>query len=86
MLDEVGAEADRLAGEVTLTDRGDVNADNMEIDSSTKAAGHCTKRQVVATCADGGPCALTHLLHVHFSAALTLRVHFALCYACYTRA
>ena len=28
----------------------------------------------------------THLLHAHFSAALTLRVHFALFYACYTHA
>ena len=55
MLDEVAAEAARLAEALTLLEGGDADADNMETDSSTKAAGHCTKRQAVAACEDGGP-------------------------------
>ena len=55
MLDEVAAEAARMAEEMTLPDGGGAEADNMEIDSSTKEAGHCTKRHDVAACEDGGP-------------------------------
>ena len=55
MLDEVAAEAARMGEALTLLEGGDAAADNMEIDSSTKAAGHCTKRQAVAACEDGGP-------------------------------
>ena len=54
MLDEVAAEAARMAEALSLRDGGDADADNMEMDSSTKAAGHCTKRQAVAACEDGG--------------------------------
>ena len=54
MLDEMAADAARMAEEMTLPDGGEANADNMEIDSSTKAADHCTKRQAVAACEDGG--------------------------------
>ena len=54
MLDEMMAEAARMAEEMTLPDRGEAKADNMEIDSSTKEAGHCTKRQAAASCQDGG--------------------------------
>ena len=55
MLDEVAAEAARNAEALTLPEGGGADADNLEIDSSTKAAGHCTKRQAVAACEDGGP-------------------------------
>ena len=55
MLDEVVAEAARMAEALALPEGSDADADNMEIDSSTKAAGHCTKRQAVAACEDGGP-------------------------------
>ena len=54
MLDEVAAEVARMAEEMMLPDGSDANADNMEIDSSTKAAGLCTKRQAVALGKDGG--------------------------------
>ena len=37
MLDEVAAEAARMAEALTLPERGDADADNMEIESSTKA-------------------------------------------------
>ena len=33
----------------------DTEVDNMEIDSSTKVAGHCVKRLAVADCEDGLP-------------------------------
>ena len=50
----MAAEAARMAEEMTLPDGGEAKADNMEIDSSTEEAGHCTKRQAVATCEDDG--------------------------------
>ena len=55
MLDEVAAEAARMAEAQTQPVGRDAEADNMEIDSSTKVAGHCAKRQAVAACEDGGP-------------------------------
>ena len=55
MLDEEAAEAARMAEVQTQLVGRDAEADNMEIDSSTKAAGHCAKRQAVAACEDGGP-------------------------------
>ena len=51
----MAAEAAKMAEALTLLEGGDADPDNMEIDSSTKAAGHCTKRQAVAACEDGGP-------------------------------
>ena len=54
MLDEVAAEAARIAEALTPPGGSDADADNMKIDSSTKASGRCTKRQAVAACEDGG--------------------------------
>ena len=44
MLDEVAAEAARLAEAQTQPNGRDADAENMEINSSTQAAGHCVKR------------------------------------------
>ena len=55
MFDEVAAEAAGMAEAQTQLEGRDAEADNMEIDSSTKVADHCAKRQPVAACEDGGP-------------------------------
>ena len=54
MLDEVAAEAARLAEAQTQPARLDTEVDSMEVDA-TKGAGHCAKRLAVAACEDGGP-------------------------------
>ena len=45
MLDEVAAEAARVAEALILLEGCDADADNMEIDSFTKAAGNFEQRQ-----------------------------------------
>ena len=52
----MAAEAARMAEALTPLERGDADADNMEIDSSTKGAGHCAKRQAVAAWWAGRTC------------------------------
>ena len=60
VLDEVAAEAPRMAEAQTQPERRDAEVD-MEIDSSTKVAGHCAERQAVTAC-------LLHLFTIsHFS-------------------
>ena len=62
VLDEVAAEAARMAEAQTQPERRDAEVD-MEIDSSTKVAGHCAKRQAVTAC-------LLHLFTIsHFSSS-----------------
>ena len=52
MLDEVAAEAARLADAQTQAGL-DTEVDRM-VEPSTKVAGHCAKRLAVAACEDGG--------------------------------
>ena len=47
MLDEVAAEAARMAEALTPPEGGDADADNMDIDSSTKVAGQQKWRVIV---------------------------------------
>ena len=54
MLDEVAAEAARLAEAQTQPAGLVTEVDSMEVDTA-KVAGHCAKRLAVAACEDGGP-------------------------------
>ena len=51
----MAAEDVRLAEAKTQPAGLDTEVDSMEVDSSTKVAGHCAKRLAVAACEDGGP-------------------------------
>ena len=51
MLDEVAAEAARLANAQTQREGLHAEADRMEVDTA-KMAGHCVKRLAVPSCED----------------------------------
>ena len=53
--DAVAAEAARMIEAQTQPEGLGAEVDNMEIDSSTKVAGHRVKRPAAAACGDGGP-------------------------------
>ena len=54
MLDEVAAEAARLANAQTQPAGLDTEIDSMDVEPS-QVAGHCVKRLAVAACEDDGP-------------------------------